>query len=155
MGRPCEREGGAGRGSGWGDRALGCGRGGPPVRDREKGGGWETPLLWHAASHPLRTSDASAGLREELMTTTSHAVAGSPPFRALVEGEVVQAEHLTKRFGDLVAVDDLSFALGRGTVTGFLGPNGAGKTTTLRMLLHLLEPTAGSALVVGRHQQAP
>src|SRR5699024_10156735 len=50
---------------------------------------------------------------------------------------VVQAEHLTKRFGELVAVDDLSFALGRGTVTGFLGPNGAGKTTTLRMLLDL------------------
>jgi len=92
-------------------------------------------------------------MREDLMTTTSHAVAGSPPFRALVEGEVVQAEHLTKRFGDLVAVDDLGFALGRGTVTGFLGPNGAGKTTTLRMLLHLVDPTAGSALVFGRHYQ--
>jgi ABC-2 type transport system ATP-binding protein len=52
-----------------------------------------------------------------------------------------------------VAVDDLSFALERGTVTGFLGPNGAGKTTTLRMLLHLVEPTAGSALVFGRHYQ--
>jgi ABC-2 type transport system ATP-binding protein len=61
----------------------------------------------------------------------------------------VQAERLTKRFGDIVAVDDLSFALRRGTVTGFLGPNGAGKTTTLRMLLHLVEPTAGRALVLG------
>ena len=66
------------------------------------------------------------------------------------DGPVVFAEHLTKRFGDLLAVDDLSFALERGTVTGFLGPNGAGKTTTLRMLLHLVEPTAGQALVFGR-----
>ena len=63
------------------------------------------------------------------------------------------AEHLTKRFGDLLAVDDLTFSLERGTVTGFLGPNGAGKTTTLRMLLHLVEPTAGSALVFGRRYQ--
>ena len=50
-------------------------------------------------------------------------------------------------------MDDLSFALGRGTVTGFLGPNGAGKTTTLRMLLHLVQPTAGRALVFGRRYQ--
>lgn len=66
---------------------------------------------------------------------------------------VVRAEHLTKRFGDVLAVDDLSFALERGTVTGFLGPNGAGKTTTLRTLLHLVEPTAGRALVFGGRYQ--
>jgi ABC-2 type transport system ATP-binding protein len=63
---------------------------------------------------------------------------------------VVRAEALSKRFGDVVAVDDVSFELGRGTVTGFLGPNGAGKTTTLRMLLDLVEPTSGSASVFGR-----
>ncbi|HZQ15471.1 MAG TPA: ATP-binding cassette domain-containing protein [Gaiellaceae bacterium] len=63
---------------------------------------------------------------------------------------VVAVEHLTKRYGSLAAVDDLSFALAPGTITGFLGPNGAGKTTTLRMLLGLAEPTAGSALVLGR-----
>jgi ABC-2 type transport system ATP-binding protein len=63
---------------------------------------------------------------------------------------VVSASALTKRFGDLVAVDGLSFELERGTVTGFLGPNGAGKTTTLRMLLGLAEPTSGEALVLGR-----
>ncbi|HEV8249024.1 MAG TPA: ATP-binding cassette domain-containing protein, partial [Gaiellaceae bacterium] len=57
---------------------------------------------------------------------------------------------LTKRFGDIVAVDDLSFSLEAGTVTGFLGPNGAGKTTTLRLLLGLAEPTTGEALVFGR-----
>jgi ABC-2 type transport system ATP-binding protein len=66
---------------------------------------------------------------------------------------VVRAEHLTKRFGSVLAVDDLSFALERGTVTGLLGPNGAGKTTTLRMLLHLVEPTAGRALVFGGRYQ--
>ena len=61
---------------------------------------------------------------------------------------VVRAERLTKRFGETLAVDDLSFALERGTITGFLGPNGAGKTTTLRMLLHLVEPTSGRALEI-------
>ena len=62
---------------------------------------------------------------------------------------VVEARWLTKRFGDVVAVDHLTFSLRRGTVTGFLGPNGAGKTTTLRMLLGLAEPTGGQALVLG------
>ena len=57
---------------------------------------------------------------------------------------------LAKRFGDVLAVDDLSFSLRTGTVTGFLGPNGAGKTTTLRLLLGLAEPNAGEALVFGR-----
>jgi ABC-2 type transport system ATP-binding protein len=56
---------------------------------------------------------------------------------------------LTKRYGEIVAVDDVSFSLRAGTITGFLGPNGAGKTTTLRMLLGLAEPTAGEALVFG------
>ena len=62
---------------------------------------------------------------------------------------VVTARSLTKRYGELVAVDDLTFSLERGAVTGFLGPNGAGKTTTLRLLLGLAEPTAGEALVFG------
>lgn len=63
---------------------------------------------------------------------------------------IVQSESLTKRFGALLAVDDLSFSLAAGTITGFLGPNGAGKTTTLRMLLGLAAPTSGRALVFGR-----
>src|SRR6187455_3414311 len=63
---------------------------------------------------------------------------------------VVVAESLTKRFGKITAVEDLSFALEAGTITGFLGPNGAGKTTTLRMLLGLAAPTAGRALVFDR-----
>ena len=66
--------------------------------------------------------------------------------RGTDEAAVVTAEHLSKRFADLHAVDDLTFSLKSGTVTGFLGPNGAGKTTTLRMLLHLVEPSAGVRL---------
>jgi ABC-2 type transport system ATP-binding protein len=63
---------------------------------------------------------------------------------------VLSAIDLTKRFGDVTAVDELSFDLEAGSVTGFLGPNGAGKTTTLRMLLGLAKPSSGSALVFGR-----
>jgi ABC-2 type transport system ATP-binding protein len=62
----------------------------------------------------------------------------------------ITIEGLTKRFGEVVAVDDLSFAVDQGTVVGFLGPNGAGKTTTLRMLLGLVTPTWGSARIDGR-----
>jgi ABC-2 type transport system ATP-binding protein len=62
---------------------------------------------------------------------------------------VILAESLTKRFGSVTAVQDLSFELEPGTVTGFLGPNGAGKTTTLRMLLGLAVPSSGRATVFG------
>jgi ABC-2 type transport system ATP-binding protein len=57
---------------------------------------------------------------------------------------------LTKRYGPVSAVDGLTFSVEPGQVTGFLGPNGAGKTTTLRMLLGLVAPTAGSALIGGQ-----
>jgi ABC-2 type transport system ATP-binding protein len=63
---------------------------------------------------------------------------------------VLSVHDLTKRYGQVVAVDGLSFALQPGTITGFLGPNGAGKTTTLRLVLGLAEATAGTALVFGR-----
>jgi ABC-2 type transport system ATP-binding protein len=63
---------------------------------------------------------------------------------------VIELHDLTKHFGDLVAVDALSFEVDSGQVVGFLGPNGAGKTTTLRMLLGLATPTEGSALINGR-----
>src|SRR3954467_15132235 len=65
------------------------------------------------------------------------------------DAPALSANDLTKRYGDVVAVDDLSFTLEPGTITGFLGPNGAGKTTTLRLLLGLAEPSAGAALVLG------
>jgi ABC-2 type transport system ATP-binding protein len=57
---------------------------------------------------------------------------------------------LSKRFGDVLAVDQLGFQVDAGTVAGFLGPNGAGKTTTLRMLLGLVAPDAGTATIAGR-----
>ena len=62
----------------------------------------------------------------------------------------ISVQGLTKRFGDVLAVDQLNFEIDQGTVAGFLGPNGAGKTTTLRMLLGLVAPTAGTATVAGR-----
>jgi len=69
------------------------------------------------------------------------------------ESEIV-VEGLTKRFGSTVAVDDLSFAVRAGSVTGFLGPNGAGKTTTLRILLGLVAASTGRATIDGRAYRA-
>jgi ABC-2 type transport system ATP-binding protein len=66
-------------------------------------------------------------------------------------GHRIDVEGLTKRFGAVTALDDLTFSVRPGVVTGFLGPNGAGKTTTLRCLLGLVEPTQGSATIDGRH----
>jgi ABC-2 type transport system ATP-binding protein len=63
---------------------------------------------------------------------------------------LIEVEHLTKRFRRATAVDDLSFSVPRGRITGFLGPNGAGKTTTLRVLLGLALPTSGRASVAGK-----
>ncbi|UIJ36370.1 ABC transporter ATP-binding protein [Allobranchiibius sp. GilTou73] len=70
--------------------------------------------------------------------------AGSEP------GAPVQISNLTKTFGSFKAVDDLSFSVEPGRITGFLGPNGAGKTTTLRMALGLITPTSGTATIGGR-----
>jgi len=63
---------------------------------------------------------------------------------------MIEVDRLSKRFGPVTAVDDLSFAVRPGRVTGFLGPNGAGKTTTMRVILGLDAPTSGRALVGGR-----
>jgi ABC-2 type transport system ATP-binding protein len=63
---------------------------------------------------------------------------------------VIEVDSLTKRFGSTLAVDDLSFTVAPGTVTGFLGPNGAGKSTTLRAILGLVRPSAGRTAVLGR-----
>ncbi|MGH2914395.1 MAG: ATP-binding cassette domain-containing protein, partial [Solirubrobacteraceae bacterium] len=63
---------------------------------------------------------------------------------------MIEVANVTKRFGDKVAVRDLSFSVRPGIVTGFLGPNGAGKSTTMRVILGLDRPNAGSATVNGR-----
>ena len=62
---------------------------------------------------------------------------------------VIETQHLTKRYGNTVAVDDLTFSIKAGEIFGFLGPNGSGKTTTLLMLLGLTEATGGTATVAG------
>jgi ABC-2 type transport system ATP-binding protein len=64
--------------------------------------------------------------------------------------DLVCVSSLSKRYGELTAVNDVSFALPAGTVTALLGPNGAGKTTVLRTLLGLVEPSGGEALILGR-----
>lgn len=63
---------------------------------------------------------------------------------------MLQASRLTRRFGDRLAVDDVSFEVGKGEIFALLGPNGAGKTTTLRMLAGLIAPTSGTVCVDGR-----
>src|ERR1700710_15306 len=63
---------------------------------------------------------------------------------------MIEARGLTKRYGDTLAVDDLSFTVQPGIVTGFLGPNGAGKSTTMRMILGLDRPTKGTARINGK-----
>jgi len=62
---------------------------------------------------------------------------------------VIEVQHLTKRYGPLTAVDDVSFRVERGEILGFLGPNGAGKTTTMRVLTGYMPPTDGKAIVAG------
>jgi ABC-2 type transport system ATP-binding protein len=81
--------------------------------------------------------------------------AGAPaaPRRSPGAPVVIEVDRLTKRFGPVTAVDDLSFAVRPGTVTGFLGPNGAGKSTTLRVILGLDAPSSGAALIGGRRYQ--
>ena len=67
----------------------------------------------------------------------------------------ITADHLTRRFGDLTAVDDLTFEVRSGGVVGFVGPNGSGKSTTIRVLLGLIEPTSGTGTVLGESIEQP
>jgi ABC-2 type transport system ATP-binding protein len=64
---------------------------------------------------------------------------------------IIRVEHLVKRFGNLIAVNDISFEVEEGTIFGFLGPNGAGKTTTINILCTLLSPTSGRASIYGHN----
>jgi ABC-2 type transport system ATP-binding protein len=73
--------------------------------------------------------------------------ASSPPRD---QEPVIEVSHLTKDYGDVRAVNDLSFAVVAGTITGFLGPNGSGKSTTLRALVGLIEATEGTTRIAGR-----
>jgi ribosome-dependent ATPase len=71
------------------------------------------------------------------------------PWQDSGEAPAIEAHHLVRRFGDFVAVDDVSFRIGRGEIFGFLGSNGCGKTTTMKMLTGLLDATSGSASLFG------
>ena len=118
----------------------------PPVRDLRF-----TPV-------PPRFEDGFvARLREKVgRTAPSSPIPSSPgPAEARAslppagDGEVIAVEHLTRRFGDFTAVDDISFSVRRGEIFGLLGANGAGKSTTFRMLCGLLPPTSGRLRVAG------
>src|ERR1700742_880446 len=67
---------------------------------------------------------------------------------------MIEIDHVTKRYGEKLAVDDVSFTVQPGVITGFLGPNGAGKSTTMRMIVGLDAPTSGSVRVNGRSYRA-
>ena len=67
----------------------------------------------------------------------------------MVNEFIIEANNLSKSFGDFVAVDDLNLKIKKGEVFGFLGPNGAGKTTSIKMMVGLLRPTGGQILVDG------
>jgi ABC-2 type transport system ATP-binding protein len=105
----------------------------------------------HGAVAPVVEPPAGAGnvpIDEGVAQQALRALTSRRP--ALRSGEpAVVVEHLTKRFGERLAVDDVSFDVEAGEVFGFLGPNGAGKTTTVRMLATLIEPSSGTARVAG------
>jgi len=67
----------------------------------------------------------------------------------MTDAPAIEVDHLTKKFGDFTAVDDVSLTIERGEIFGFLGPNGAGKSTTIRSILDLIRPTSGTCRVLG------
>src|SRR2546423_1609976 len=104
-------------------------------------------------SSPALTTRLAAEPQTVLRPTTPGRRPGRVKETNSTEGSAmaaIQIQGLSKRFGDITAVDALSFSTREGAVTGFLGPNGAGKTTTLRMLLGLVTPTEGTATVDSR-----
>jgi len=97
---------------------------------------------------PAEPAPGTAGLDHEQRQALRSLTRAREP-RPTTEAPALVVDRLTKRFGDRVAVDDVSFSVEAGEVFGFLGPNGAGKTTTVRMLATLIAPTSGSASVAG------
>lgn len=111
---------------------FGCAEGDPPA---------------HAAVAP-RFEDAFVDILGGGPGGRSRLAERLPPLEGK-SGAVIEAEHLTKTFGDFKAVDDISFTIERGEIFGLLGPNGAGKSTTFKMLCGLLPPTSGDGRVAG------
>ncbi|HMO45052.1 MAG TPA: ATP-binding cassette domain-containing protein [Rubrivivax sp.] len=113
------------------------------------------------ASTPASTpaSKPTSAMPTEAAAPAAAVAAAAPPSAATAHDTepVIRVQHLTRRFGDFVAVADTSFEVRRGEVFGLLGPNGAGKTTTFRMLCGLLPPSGGRLSVAGvdmRHARA-
>src|SRR5215216_6801321 len=106
-----------------------------PAGDDSSGAPVRSPPLHRPSPRPDEARPGAEAMPETTMTTTQ-------PTPISVHG-------LTKQFGRIRAVEELTFDVRPGQITGFLGPNGAGKTTTLRMLLGLVHPTSGVALVLG------
>jgi len=99
-------------------------------------------------AEPSSNAEPAADVSKDEQRQALRSLASRRP--SLGAGEpAVLVEHLSKRFGERLAVDDVSFSVAAGEVFGFLGPNGAGKTTTVRMLATLIAPTSGTARVAG------
>jgi ABC-2 type transport system ATP-binding protein len=101
-----------------------------------------------ADDQPIR-DDPELGVNVGVQRDALRALTSGRGSMSSSDEPVLVVEHLTKRFGERIAVDDISFVVGAGEVFGFLGPNGAGKTTTVRMLATLIAPTSGTARVAG------
>ena len=109
-------------------------------------------IPWGGLAYLIFGRDRTTPIAEDPRPGPPPAPAATP--RRTPAGPVtIEVDRLTKRFGPVTAIDDLSFAVRPGRVTGFLGPNGAGKTTTLRVILGLDAPTSGAALVGGSRYQ--
>ena len=103
---------------------------------------------------PRRAPDGHAGGMTATTSTEGSRPAGrtagaAPRRPTAAAGPAIKVAGLRKKFGRVTAVDDVSFTVSYGRITGFLGPNGAGKTTTLRMILGLIRPDAGTAVIAG------
>lgn len=85
-----------------------------------------------------------------IRSDTAESIVGARTSPAGSSHGAIEAHGLTKRYGDTLAVHDLSFSIAPGTIAGFLGPNGAGKTTTFRMLVGLASPTSGHGRILGK-----
>ena len=89
-------------------------------------------------------------------STASPATSPSTASRSTGDGYTVEVEHVTKRYGDNTVVDDLSFTVPPGRVTGFLGPNGSGKSTTMKIMLDLADASRGTTTIGGhRYRDLP
>jgi ABC-2 type transport system ATP-binding protein len=116
-----------------------------PTPPSERGPTASTPAK---DAEPTEAADSTRGT-EPTRAPEPTAKAAAEPAAAPPGGPVIRTHRLTKRYGDLVAVDRLDLAVEPGEIFGLLGPNGAGKTTTILMLLGLTEPTGGTAQVLG------